>query len=121
MAIEDVPIKRAVRAVMPPHVEQSLFHLAPVMRLILRWVRQRQFFSVRVPASGKDLYRFFALSLRAMPRMAAVTTERRINQNHGLLRSCGFRPSIRLTRWIGRADGSLAIAVTARADIWRAT
>ena len=53
MAIEDVPFKRAVRAGMPPHVEQSLFHRAPVMRLILRRVRQRQFFPVRVPASGK--------------------------------------------------------------------
>ena len=29
---------------------------------------------------------------------------RRINQNHGLLRSCGFRPSIRLPRCIGRGD-----------------
>ena len=31
MAIEDVPFKRAVRAGMPPHVEQSLFHRAPVI------------------------------------------------------------------------------------------
>ena len=31
MAIEDVPFKRAVRAGMPPHVEQSRFHRAPVI------------------------------------------------------------------------------------------
>ena len=93
MAIEDVPFKRAVRAGMPPHVEQSLFHRAPVMRLILR----------RVPASGKDLHRLFARSLRAMPRMAAVTTDRKTDQpKPRLAASCGFRPSIRLTRCIGR-------------------
>ena len=94
MAIEDVvPFKRAVRAGMP----------RPVMRLILRRVRQRQYFPVRVPASGKDLHRLFARSLRAMPRMAAVTTERKTDQpKPRLAASCGFRPSIRLTRCIGR-------------------
>ena len=96
MAIEDVvPFKRAVRAGMP----------RPVMRLILRRVRQRQYFPVRVPASGKDLHRLFARSLRAMPRMAAVTTERKTDQpKPRLAASCGFRPSIRLTRCIGRGD-----------------
>ena len=71
-------MKRAVRAG-PPHVE-PLFHREPVMRLILRWVRPRQFLPVRVPASGKDFHRLFARSLRAMPRMAAVTTERKTDQ-----------------------------------------
>jgi hypothetical protein len=61
------------------------------MRLILRRVRQRQFFPVRVPASGKDLHRLFVRSLRGMPRMAAVTTERKTDQpDHGLLPHVGF-------------------------------
>ena len=97
-------MKRAVRAGMPPHVE-PLFHREPVMRLILRCVRPRQFLPVRVPASGKDFHRLFARSLRAMPRMAAVTTERKTDQpKPRLAASCGFRPSIRLTRCIGRGD-----------------
>ena len=75
------------------------------MRLILRRVRQRQYFPVRVPASGKDLHHLFARSLRTMPRMAAVTTERKTDQpKPRLAASCGFRPSIRLTRCIGRGD-----------------
>ena len=75
----------------------------PRAPLILRRVRQRQFFPVRVPASGKDFHRLFARSLRAMPRMAAVTTERKTDQpKPRLAASCGFRPSIRLTRCIGR-------------------
>jgi hypothetical protein len=40
-----------------------------------------------------------------MPRMAAGTTERKTDQPRPRLAgSCGFRPSIRLTRCIGRGD-----------------
>jgi len=105
MAIEDVPFKRALRAGMPSHVEQSLFHRAPVIAVDPAPRTARQFFPVRVPASDNDLRRLFARSLRAMPRMAAVTTERKTDQpKPRLAASCGFRPSIRLTRCIGRGD-----------------
>ena len=42
-------------------------------------MRQGQFPPVRVPASVKDLHRRLASSLKAMPGMAAATTERKIN------------------------------------------
>jgi hypothetical protein len=87
---------------MPPHVEQSRFHRAPVIAVD------------PAPDGGKGSFFLVACqllaktsivrSLRAMPRMAAVTPGRRINQNHDLLRSCWFRPSIRLTRCIGLGD-----------------
>ena len=111
-------MKRAVRAGMPPHVE-PLFHREPVMRLILRWVRPRQFLPVRVPASGKDFHRLFARSLRAMPRMAAVTTERKTDQPKPRLAAVMWGSP---NRCIGRGDDiHVPIAVTARADTWRAT
>ena len=81
MAIEDVPFKPSrprrhavARRTVP------LFTALPSLRLIPRRVRQRQLFPVRVPASDNDLRRLFARSLRAMPRMAAVTTERKTDQ-----------------------------------------
>jgi hypothetical protein len=48
-------------------------------------------FSCSRASSGKDLHRLFVRSLRGMPRMAAVTTERKTDQpDHGLLPHVGF-------------------------------
>ena len=61
---------------------RSFFDMYVVSTTLFRhtsWRRQL-FFPVHVPASGKDLHRRFARSLRAMPRMAAVTTERKTDQ-----------------------------------------
>ena len=96
MAIEDVPFKRAVRAGRPPHVEQYRFHRAPVIAVDPRRDGgEGSFFLVACQLLAKTS---IVRSLRAMPRMAAVTRGRRINQNHDLLWSCWFRPSIRLRK-----------------------
>ena len=91
MAIEDVPFKRAVRAGMPPHVEQSLFHRAPVIAVD------------PAPGAAKAVF-LFACQLLAKTSIAVsrVALEpchgwrrsprkgRRINQNHALLPHLGF-------------------------------
>jgi hypothetical protein len=102
MAVEDVPFERAVRAGMPPHVEQSRFHRAPVIAVDPSQDTAKAVFSFACQLLAN---RRFTRSLRApchgrrSPRKG-----RRIKQNQGLLRSCGFRPSIRLPRCIGRGD-----------------
>ena len=57
MAIEDVPFKRAVRAGMPPHVEQSRFHRAPVIAVDPAPDAAKAVFSWSRASSGKSPFR----------------------------------------------------------------
>ena len=73
MAIEDVPFKRAVRAGMPPHVDSPAFTVRPVIAVDPAPDGGKgSFFLVACQLLGKTS---IVRSLRAMPRMAAVTPE----------------------------------------------